>query len=300
MTLIMNCSRTNRSARFGLWLSVALAVVAAPALHAQAPLWLGDWYPVFDLQITLDNNINRSIDGDGEKRDLVIEPRLSLQHQYPLENEWVFSLEGYLAGAIHGKYHKLNHVVPGAIVGMSRFLGDGANAPLFIAQLGVRYEFHDQDARFGAEVNPRLETQFNLGDFLYSSIYYEYDNRFASENEIYDRDGHTIGLHIDVEVTPQYIFQLGYAYRYGDVLVHEPSDGPAPNIPGKVFPVDTFTAHYAALKFTNEDRHTLYVGAQYALSLYTTLDLRLVHEEIRANSDKYPSSQILFAVRHIL
>ncbi len=277
-----------------------LAAMAQPT-RAQWPLWLGDWYPAVEIELKWDDNINRSIDGDGEKQDVVITPQLSLQTVQPLGDAWSANMKAYMEGAIHGQYRRLNYLAPGAIARVSRPLGLDDQRALVLAQVGLRYEFHEQDFRFGAEVNPRVGVQYRFGERVYSSLYYEYDNRFASENEIYDRTGHTFGLDLDVELAPEYGLEAGYSYRHGDVLVHEPTDTPAPNVPNRVFPVDnTFKSRYAALKFEDEETHRFYIGGYYAINLYTSVNLRLAYEDIRANNDSYPSQQILLTVTHLL
>lgn len=289
-----------------LWTAVRFCFVAAwlmmaLPIQAQWPLWLGDWYPVAEMGITLDDNINRSIDGDGEKQDVIITPQLSLQMEQPLGSDWFVNLKAYMEGAIHGKYRRLNYLAPGAVGRVSRPLGADGQTALFLAQLGIRYEFHEQDFRFGAEVNPSVAFRYRIGERLFSQLYYEYDNRFASENKIYDRSGHTFGIDLDFELAPEYGLEAGYAYRHGDVLVHEPRDTPAPNVPNRVFPVDnTFKSRYAALKFEDEETHRFYVGGFYAISLYTSINLRLAYEDIRANDESYPSQQILLTVTHLL
>ncbi len=285
----------------GGWLAVLLAICVPQVLNAQMPLGLGDWYPVADLELMYDDNINRSIDGSGEKGDLVIAPQLSLLMQRPLAHRWAFTGQGYVQGTIHGQYNKLNYLAPGLEAGFSYALGDTPRALLLRAQLGLRYEFHEQDFRFGAEMIPRLSAEFGLGAQLYAALYYEYDNRFASEEEIYDREGHTFGFTVDLELAPEYGVELGYAYRRGDVLVHQPTTTPAPNIRGEVFPVDnTFKSRFAALKFEDQDQHHLYVGAYYALSLYTTVNFRVAYEQIDLDDDTVASTQFRLALSHLL
>ena len=278
----------------GVWAGLWTGAVA------QTPLWVGDWYPEVDIQVVADDNINRSFDGNGEKSDVVFKPVLRLEQQYPMEGGMVGVLGGELAGALHGRYNKLNHVAPGVSAGVRKLMGEGTEAPVLSAGLRLKYEFHDQDARFGAEVNPRLAVEMPFGAALTGAVFYEYDNRFASENPIYDRDGHTLGFQVDLAVTEQVELVAGYQYRYGDVLVHQPRSDLGEEIRGKRLPLDTFKDRYDAVSFKDETTHRASVGMKYAVSLYTSVGLGLAYEEIKAEGDKYPSMQFILGFTHLL
>jgi len=284
-----------------LFAALVLAVAhAAPSAMAQAPLWLGDWYPSLELQFTADDNINRSFDGDGEKSDVIIEPSLRVEQQLQLADYTYSYLAGILSGAIHGKYNKLNYVAPGVEAGIRQLLGEGVNAPALQAGLGLKYEFHNQDQRFGAEVNPRLSADFFAGQSVRAGVFYEYDNRFASDKSVYDREGHTVGLDGELAVNEQLAITLGYSYRRGDVLVHQPRTDLGEEIRGRRLPLDTFGDRYDAVKLEDGDTHTFRLGIRYALNLYTALTAGFAYEEIKADGDKYPSNQILLGLTHLL
>lgn len=280
-------------------LGLALLFTAGTA-GAQAPLWLGDWYPSLELQITVDDNINRSFDGDGEKQDVLFEPSARLERQHQLADYTFSYIAGELAGAIYGKYNKLNHVAPGVNLGIRQQLGEGPNAPALQAGFGLKYEFHDQDQRFGAEFNPRLSAEIGMGPMVMANVYYEYDNRFASENSVYDRAGHTVGFEGDVAINPQLAIVVGYSYRRGDVLVHQPRTDLGEEIKGKRLPLDTFGDRYDAVKLKDGDTHKVHIGLRYAMTLYTALNIGYTYEEIKADGDKYPSNQFILGVQHLL
>lgn len=273
---------------------------ASISSFAQAPLWLGDWYPSLELNAMYDSNINRSFDGDGEKSDFVIMPRLRMERQDPLGDTMFTYYAGTLSGEIHGQYNKLNYIAPGVDGGVRIPLGDHDRAPVLLAGLALKYEFHDQDMRFGAEANPRLEARIPFADQASVSFFYEYDNRFASENSIYDRDGHTLGFYIEADVNEQIAVTAGYAYRKGDVLVHQPREDLGEEIRGRRLPLDTFKNRYDAVKFDDEDTHYAHIGLRYALDLYTSLHLGFAYEQIKAEGDTYPSTQLLLGLKYLL
>lgn len=277
-----------------------VTLFAATPVSAQAPLWLGDWYPTLELQVTADDNINRSFDGDGEKSDVIFAPAIRLERQTQLGDDTYSFLAGILSGAVHGKYNKLNHVAPGVDAGIRRQLGEGAGTSALLAGIGLKYEFHDQDDRFGAEVNPRLVFQLGLSPAVRAGFFYEYDNRFASENSVYDRSGHTFGFDGEVAINEQLAVTFGYSYRNGDVLVHQPRADLGEEIKGKRLPLDTFGDRYDAVKLDDGDTHNVQLGLRYAVSMYTSLSAGFAYEEIKADGDKYPSSQFLFGVMHLL
>ena len=277
-----------------------ITAFCAASVSAQAPLWLGDWYPSLELQFTADDNINRSFDGDGEKSDVIIEPSIRLERQFQLADYTFSYLAGEVAGAIHGKYNKLNHVAPGVDIGIRRQLGDGLDASALQAGFGLKYEFHDQDQRFGAEFNPRLSAHLGLGPTVRAELFYEYDNRFASDNSVYDREGHTVGLNGEVAINEQLAITIGYNYRRGDVLVHQPRDDLGEEIRGERLPLDTFKDRFDAVKIEDGDTHTVHLGLRYAVSLYTVVSAGIAYEEIKADGDKYPSNQLILGVTHLL
>lgn len=274
--------------------------VTAPAILAQAQLWLGDWYPAIDVQVTADDNVNRSFDGDGEKSDLIIEPSLRIEHQTPLADGLVGYLAGTVHGALYGRYNKLNFIAPGVDAGLRQQLGQSPDSPVASASMRLHYEFHNQDARFGAEVRPRLALTSEFGGVLLATAFYEFDARFASDNPVYDRDGHNLGFSGDIYLTDQAAVIVGYVYRRGDVLVHQPRQDLGLEIRGERFPIDTFRDRYDAVNIPSGDTHTMTLGLRYDLSLYTTLRVGLQYEEIRAGGDSYPSKQFVFGVSHLL
>ncbi len=267
---------------------------------AQAPLWLGDWYPSIELETTYDSNMNRSFDGDGEKSDFVIQPTLRLERQDPIADDMFAYYEGILTGKIHAQFNKLNYISPGVGAGVRYHLGPDERSPVLSAGLSLKYEFHQQDMRFGAEANPRLEGRFSLPGQTFLSLFYEYDNRFASENPVFDRDGHTIGFSVETDIHDQIVLVAGYEYRYGDVLVHQPRQDLGEEIRGQRLPLDTFRDRYDAVKFDDETTHYVHIGMNYQLDLYTTLYLGLAYEQIKAEGDRYPSTQILLGLTHLL
>ncbi len=289
--------RSNR--QFLMVLGLALLFTAGTA-GAQAPLWLGDWYPSLELQVTLDDNINRSFDGDGEKQDVRFEPSLRLERQHQLADYTFSYIAGEVTGAIYGKYEKLSHVAPGVDIGLRQQLGEGPNAPGLQAGFSLKYEFHQQDARFGAEFNPRVSAQIGLSPMALVQLYYEYDNRFAGENSVYDRDGHTFGVEGEVAVNQQMAIIVGYRYRRGDVLVHQPRTDLGEEIKGKRLPLDTFGDRYDAVKLKDGDTYKAHIGLRYAVTLYTALNIGYAYEEIKADGDTYPSNQLILGINHLL
>lgn len=281
-------------------LGLLLGFGVAGLANAQAPLWLGDWYPSLDVQVSTDDNVNRSFDGDGEKSDLIIEPALRIERQTPLTPGLVGFVAGTVHGAIYGRYNKLNYVAPGIDAGLRQQLGESPSAPALIGGLRLHYEFHNQDPRFGAEIRPRIGFSMDAGGVFLASFYYEYDSRFASDNPVYDKTGHAIGFEGDVFLNEQTAATVGYVYRRGDVIVHQPRQDLGMEIRGERFPIDTFRDRYDAVNISDSDTHTISLGIRHDLSLYTTLRAGLVYEEIRADGDSYPSRQFVFGVSHLL
>lgn len=283
-------------------LALGIAVFAGSALQgtAQAPLWLGDWYPSVALDLTVDDNINRSFDGNGEESDLVLEPVLLLEQQFPLAD----NLFGYtaveLAGAVHADFNGLNRAAPGVEGGIRQPLGEGPRAPVFEAGLGLSYAFYEQDFRSGAEINPHLSLQFNPTERLLAEIGYAYDNRFASDNPVYDVVGHTLSVDAEYVMTEETLVTAGYQYRRGDVLVHQPRNDLGAEIRGRRFPVSTFGSRFDAVNIEDEVTHHLSLGVRYIMSLYTSFHAGLAYEEIRAEGDSYPSLQFTVGVKHLL
>jgi hypothetical protein len=267
---------------------------------AQAPLWLGAWYPSIEAELTFDNNVNRSFDGNGERDDLFFSPLLRVEQQFPMADRTFGYVAGLLYGELYSEYSKLNFGAPGVDLGIRRQWQEDGKGPAFVAGLQMAYEFHNQDFRFGAEAKPRLQLELPAGDAFLATLTYTYDNRFASENPVYDQNGHTIGFTADMAVTEQVGIIIDYMYRRGDVLVHQPRDDLGAEIRGRRFPIDTFKQRYDAVKLKDEDTHTLSLNIRYDLDLYTSLRAGFVYEEIRAGGDTYPSTQLVLGLSYLL
>lgn len=277
-----------------------VAVLLVAPLWSQAQLWLGDWYPKVTLDVKYDDNVNRSYDGNGEKGEVMFHASLRAERQVQLDAYTYSHMGAVLSGTLHDKYSGLNLLAPGVDAGLRHQMGDGADAILLLGSVALRGEFYDQDFRIGALFTPRLEARKVFNNNMDAGVYYQYDNRFASDNEVYDIDGHTIGIDAEWTVSDQVVLMAGYSYRYGSSIVHQPLDDLGAEVKGKRFPVSTFGDRYAAVNLSDTDTHHIGVGLRYAVSLYTALHAGYAYEEIKGKGDSYPSSQFSIGLSHLL
>jgi|GEM_PF-1894443 len=269
---------------------------------ARAQLWLGDWYPTVGAELVTDDNINRAPDGEGEKSDVIIRPSLRAEMQQEMAMQTFAHMAVYAEGAIHGKYDGLNYMEPGVAVGGRHMFGEGESAMSLLGELGLGYQFFDQDIRSGAVFDPRVELRIPIEERIELGFSYAYDTKFSSDNPIYDVAGHTLGLRGTVRVSDALGLVMGYQYRQGDTIIHERNaEGVlGEEIRGERLPLDTFKQRYTAVQLEDADTHTFEVGVRYEYDLYTTMNLRFRYEEIEEGSEKYPSTQLLLGVSHAL
>ncbi len=278
-------------------LTVAVGLAGAP----DAGAWfLGDWVPEAQISATFDDNVNRSFDGDGEKKDFILEPSIAIELQRELAPSAFLHTKLSLSGALHGKYDGLNRVVPRADVGVRQVLGDEPGASALRGDIGLAYEFYDYDARFGALINPRVEWSRNFDDMVIVALFYEYDNRFASDNSVYDVSGHTLGVDGEIALVEDVSILLGYSFRRGDVVVHEPRSDLGEEIKGKRLPLDTFRDRYDAVNYSDADIHRLSIGLRRYLGIYTSVQASYTYELIDADGEDYPSNQLAVGLVHLL
>lgn len=274
-----------------------LCLGPASVQHAEA-YFFGFEPPALSLEIERDDNINRSFDGDGEKSDTVFKPAVSVERQNQV-GELTFTRTALsLEGAVHSRFSGLNHISPVMDAGLRRHMGGPGGSPTARFDLALGYEFFDQDDRFGAFVKPRIELSAMLEERVELSLYYEYDNRFASENTVFDVEGHAVGTSGELALTPDMFIVLGYQFRRGDAVVHQPGDLGV--IKGEQLPLDTFKDRFTAVNLGNADTHTIDIGIRYFLNLFTELRAGYTYEEIRADGDEYPSNRFFMAVKHSL
>ncbi len=293
-------------ARFTM-LVLALVLLAGPLSLPNANAYVLDLDPPeLTLRIVRDDNISRSPDGEGEKSDMVFIPALSVERQAQVGEHTFTRTSLKLEGAIHERYRKLNRVTPVLGSGLRHHLGDGLADPVLRLDLALGYDFYDQDSRFGAFIEPRIEIRARIEDRVDIALHYAYDNRFASEKKVFDVEGHSIGVTADLEFTEDAFFVLGYEYRRGDVVVHtrNPTEPPEayfqPPVRGERLPLYTFKERYTAVHLSDADTHTVTIGLRYYWNLYTELHAGFTYEEIRKDSVDYPSNQFFLAVKHSL
>ena len=281
-------------------LIASLGLMMVPASPGQAPLWLGDWYPHLDLELRYDNNINRSFDGRGEKSDLVLQPTAYIERQDQVGDMTYSFLELGAIAALHFDYNKLNYIQPGVEGGVRQLLGQEGDSTALVAGLFLSYILHNQDAQFGAEALPYVRFDFAATPDLLLSVGYQFDARFASNNSVYDRNGHALGFRAELLLTDEIASYVGYRYRRGDSLVHQPRSDAGVEIRGERFPNSIFGDRYDAVKLKDTDAHTFDAGLRYDYDLYTSFRGGLRYELIRDGGDDYPSLQLILGLSYLL
>jgi hypothetical protein len=279
-------------------LRAALCVALPVIVHGQ--LWTGDWYPEVAVDLVQDDNINRSFKGDGEKSETLLRASVRAEQQQQLDPYTFTHYAVVLSGVVHAEYNGLNMISPGVDAGVRRQVGEGEDALSLRAGLGLAYQSFNQDFRAGAWVAPRLEARMGLMDNVSGGLRYVYDNRFASDKSVYDIDGHTLGLDAEWTVSERVVLVLGYSYRRGSVIVHEPRDDLGAEIRGERLPNSTFKDRYDAVNLDDADTHTLQLEARYDINMYTSLRAGYIYEEIKGDGEKYPSNQFYLGLTHQL
>lgn len=283
-----------------MYLALATLCLSLPLMtHAQ--LWTGDWYPEVSVKLLQDDNVTRSPKGNKEKSETVLEGSVRAEQQQQLDAYTFSHIAVALYGEVYSKYNGLNMASPSLDAGLRHQVGEGDGALSLSARMGLAYEFFNQDWRNGIVVMPSLEARIGLAENVSGGLHYIYDNKFASDNPVYDIDGHTIGMDTEWLATEEISLSVGYSYRRGGTIVHEPRDDLGMEIRGERYPIDTFKMQrYDAVNLDNAETHTLYLEAQYDVNLYTAVRVGYVYEEIKGGGEKYPSNQFYLGYFHQL
>jgi hypothetical protein len=285
----------NRLCRWSVCAGVLLG--GAVMASAQAPLWLGDWYPEVEVTLTVDDNVNRA--ARGEKSDIFMEPGVDLVRQDQVGEDLFSYVRLGMSGAFYLDYHKLGYARPQADAGV-RGMIDGVPGGEWHAGMALAYEFHNQDIRSVSIAEPYVGIEAEAVQGLTLGALFSFESRMSAENPVYEGDQWTVSLYGDLAATEKVSLIGSVAFSSGDAVVHQPRSDLGEEIRGERLPLSTFGSRYDAVRATDADTLRLEAGVRYYLSRYAQFEGRLALEDIDAVGESHSSLQMIFGFSYLL
>ena len=257
-------------------LALAAAVCALALAHVAAAH--AEWIVDAAGDVVYEDNLTRATRRADRRSDVALSPALSVGHHFQLTDAMSLLATADFKGSLYPQFERLSNVSSTLTLGVRQKFGLGAFAPwLRVFATGGVLDYGDnvRDSALvdaGLEVGRRLSQRFDLrGGYTYE--------RLEARSSVFDQDSHTISLKGDVGLTDALQLTLGYAARWGDLVVHR-APAPGAALPPHSRLVNTFdtplvalrisaTTHIfaAAVSYALTERAALNAGYEYQLSI---------------------------------
>jgi hypothetical protein len=234
----------------------ACLLLPAAAVHAE---WLVD----AGSDIVYEDNLTRAARGADRRDDVGLSPWLSIGHHVQLGAATSLLASADVRGTLYPRFEGLSNVASALTLGVRQKFGLGASAPWLrgFATAGV-LDYGD-DVRDSALIDAGMQAGKRLSDRFGVHGGYTYE-RLEASSRVFDQHSHTVSLQGGAAVTEAVHVTLGYAVRWGDLVVHRtPAPGAARTSHTRV--VHTFDTPLEAVRI-EATTHIVTATVSYALT----------------------------------
>ncbi len=282
--------------------SLLLGLNMAETAYAEWDEWLIDT----EIGLTASDNINHGNFDAESLSDQVWNGFASVGRFYYFSDTTRLDVGARIEGRIHHQYSRLNQISPGLKLGIRHKFGLGSDKPWIRGFASSGYIFSRSNIREGYQTQAGLtlgKPFFDRFDILLS---YRFDHRESEDNNalpaqrlsevgldpaiansVYDIQGHSVGLQLNTLLTEQWLLNVGYTFRYGDIVA---SVRPV-WINGHQETVDSITNDDALPGWAyraNGITHTYSVDASYAFNQgHASINLGYQHTHAKADTFIY-------------
>lgn len=237
--------------------AVVLCCVLVPAAaHAEWILDAGG-------DVVYEDNLTRAARGADRRDDTAFSPWLSFGHHGQLRDATSLLASIDIKASLYSRFEELSNVASTLTLAVRHKFGLGAGAPWVrgFATAGV-LDYGD-DVRDSALVDAGVAAGKRLSDRFGVQGGYTYE-RLDARSRVFDQDSHTLSIEGSAALTDVLHLALGYAVRWGDLVVHRtPAPGAARTSHTRV--VTTFDTPLEAVRI-DATTHIFSAAASYALT----------------------------------
>lgn len=243
---------------------ILCALLLVPVAEAHA-----EWILDAAGGIVYESNLTRAAREADRKSDVAFAPALSVGHSFQLTDATSLLATADFKASIYPRFEGLTNLSSTVTLGVRHKLGMGASAPWFrVFATGGALDY-GYDARDSAVVDVGMQAGKRLSERVDLRIGYTYETLDAHDG-VFDGDSHTVSLKGVVGLTSALHLTMGYAIRWGDLVVHK---APVPGKPSTRHSrvVETFDTPLTATRI-DATTHLLSAAIGYALTSHAALN----------------------------
>ncbi len=225
-----------------LVLSTSLRVLSSAAVFFSSPAhvlaeWT-EWSVDSEIAYSFQDNINHSLFVDAEESDHIWSALSSLGRAYQLTNNTRIDVGASVDGNIHLNFGKLNQLNTGINLAVQHKFGLGPYQPWLRGSVATSHIFSRSQLRNGQVTTVGVDLGKRVHDRIGLVLSYRFDNRNSHDtggaidanrliaagidpgkpSNVFDIQGHSIGVQVNALLTRQWVLILGYNYRDGDIV----------------------------------------------------------------------------------
>jgi hypothetical protein len=265
-----------------LLVTVLCALLLAPGGVARA-----EWIVEAEGGVVWEDNLTRAARERDRRGGIALAPALTVGRYEQLTDWLSLQVTADLKGSVYPEFDGLSHFAPAATLGLRGKLGLGAYAPwarVFLTGGALDYGDEARDATLletGVQAGKRLTERVAVhGGYAYESI--------DAGNDVFSGDAHTLSVRGTIGLTGALELGLGYAVRWGDLVVHRAPGGARP---AHSRLVDTFDTELLALRI-DATTHLFSVAVDYAVTPQASLSVGYEHSISFGPAFDYPNHAV--------
>lgn len=260
----------------------ALLLAGVAAAHAE---WIVDAEGGF----VYEDNLTRAAREVDRRSGIAFAPTLSVGHYFQLTDAMSLLATADFKASLYPEFERLSNLSSTVTLGVRHKLGLGAFAPwLRVFATGGALDYGDnvRDSTvvdIGVQAGKRLSERVDLqGGYTYESL--------DAHNGVFDQDAHTVSLKGSVGLTAAAQLALGYAVRWGDLIIHKAPAPGAPPAPHSRL-VDTFGTTLVAARI-DATTHLFSAAVSYALTPHAALSAGYEYQISFGPRFSYPNNLV--------
>lgn len=266
--------------------SLLVAAVLCAPLLAHVAAAHAEWIIDAAGEVVYEDNLTRASDRSDRRSDVALSPALSIGHHFQLADATSLVTTAEVKGSFYPRFERLRNLSSTLTLGLRQKFGLGASAPwLGVFATGGALDYGDnlRDSLLveaGVQAGKRLSERFDVQ----AGYTYELLNARSS---VFDQTSHTLSVKGGVALTDALQVTLGYAVRWGDLVVHRtPAPGAVQTSRARV--VETFDTPLEAVRI-EATTHIFSAAASYALTPRAALTAGYEHQRSIGPLFDYPN-----------
>ena len=280
----MTVQRTMAEIMPRLALPVLVCALLAYAATAEA-----EWVLDTEGGLVYEDNLTRATREADRRSGIAVAPALSGGHYLQLTDAISLQATADFKGSLYPELERLSHLTSTVTLGVRGKLGLGTFAPWLRVFAGGGALVSGDEVRDSLLVDTGIQAGKRLSERISVQGGYTYESADA-RNNVFNGSSHTLSLTGTAELTAALQLTVGYATRWGDLVIHRAPVPGAPRAPHERL-VDTFDTPLVAARI-DATTHLFSVTVSYALGPHAALNAGYEYQISFGPFFEYPNNVV--------